>query len=86
MVFGIYFKMNYSKNYDIFLVQSMPYVPGCFFFGGGDVFPFCWADRQLIHIDILKIGTKHLKYQSNNLVSKNKLEVHEAKYGRYEKN
>ena len=84
MVFGVYFKMNYSKNYDIFLVQSMPYVPG--FFWGGIVFPFCWADRQLIHIDILKIGTKHLKYQSNNLLNKNKLEVHEAKYGRYEKN
>ena len=84
MVFGVYFKMNYSKNYDIFLVQSMPYVPG--FFLGGIVSPFCWADKQLIHIDILKIGTKHLKYQSNNLVNKNKLEVHEAKYGRYEKN
>lgn len=42
MVFGIYFKMNYSKNYDIFLVQSMPYVPGWFFFlvGAGMFFPF----------------------------------------------
>ena len=38
MVFGVYFKMNYSKNYDIFLVQSMPYVPG--FFWGGLFFPF----------------------------------------------
>lgn len=71
--------------YSLFKACLM-FLVGFFFGRGGDVFPFCWADRQLIHIDILKIGTKHLKYQSNNLVSKNKLEVHEAKYGRYEKN
>lgn len=34
----------------------------------------------------LKVETKHLKYQSNNLISKTKLKLHEAKYGRREKN